>query len=89
MQNKGAIRLFAILLALVSLYQLIFTFQTRQVEKQAEVYAKQHGGDDPDLVSEFRFNYLDSMKNEVVYNFLFGLREYTYQECKELSLIHI
>jgi len=86
MQNKGAIRLFAILLALVSLYQLIFTFQTRQVERQAEVYAKQHGGDDPDLVSEFRFNYLDSMKNEVVYNFLFGLREYTYQECKEREI---
>lgn len=86
MQNKGAIRLFAILLALVSLYQLIFTFQTRQVEKQAEVYAKQRGGEDPDLVNEYRFNYLDSMKNEVVYNFLFGLREYTYQECKEREI---
>ncbi|MGQ1888940.1 protein translocase subunit SecDF [Thermophagus sp. OGC60D27] len=86
MQNKGAIRLFAILLALVSLYQLIFTFHTRDVEKQAEEYALQRGGNDPSLISQYRFNYLDSMKNEVVYNFLFGLRKYTYQECKEREI---
>lgn len=86
MQNKGAIRLFAILLALVSLYQLIFTFHTREVEKQAEEYALKRGGSDPNLISQYRFNYLDSMKNEVVYNFLFGLRKYTYQECKEREI---
>jgi SecD/SecF fusion protein len=86
MQNKGAIRLFAILLALVSLYQLIFTFQTRRVENQAQQYAEQRGDDDPMLVSEYRFQYLDSMKTEVTYNFLFGLREYTYQECKEREI---
>lgn len=83
MQNKGAIRLFAILLALVSLYQLIFTYHARRVENQAEEYAEARGGDDPAKVSDYTFQYLDSMKNEVVYDFLFGLREYTYQECKE------
>ena len=83
MQNKGAIRLFAILLALVSLYQLIFTYHARRVETQAEEYAEARGGDDPSKVSDYTFQYLDSMKNEVVYDFLFGLREYTYQECKE------
>ncbi len=86
MQNKGAIRLFAILLALVSLYQLIFTFQARRVENQAQEYAERRGGDDPNLVSDYRFQYLDSMKNEVAYNFLFGLREYTYQECKQREI---
>lgn len=86
MQNKGAIRLFAILLALVSLYQLIFTFQTRRVENDAEEFAQQKAGDNSELVSEYRFQYLDSMKSEVVYNFLFGLREYTYQECKEREI---
>ncbi len=86
MQNKGAIRLFAILLALVSLYQLIFTFQTRRVENDAEEFAQQKAGDNPEMVSEYRFQYLDSMKSEVVYNFLFGLREYTYQECKEREI---
>ncbi|MFO7999946.1 MAG: protein translocase subunit SecD, partial [Marinilabilia sp.] len=83
MQNKGAIRLFAILLALVSLYQLIFTYHARRVEADAEEYAQERGGDDPSEVSDYTFQYLDSMKNEVAYNFLFGLRDYTYQECKE------
>jgi SecD/SecF fusion protein len=86
MQNKGAIRLFAILLALVSLYQLIFTFQARRVENNAEEVAQQKAGENSELVSEYKFQYLDSMKSEVVYNFLFGLREYTYQECKEREI---
>jgi SecD/SecF fusion protein len=40
MQNKGAIRLFAILLTLVSIYQLTFTFITNSVEKQARSFAQ-------------------------------------------------
>ena len=39
MQSKGAVKLFAILLALVCLYQLSFTFVTRSVEKDARNYA--------------------------------------------------
>lgn len=74
MQNKGAIRLFAILLALVSLYQLSFTFFTKRAEKAAKEYAM---GD-----AEKEFAYLDSLANEPVYNFLF-LKKYTYMECKE------
>ena len=67
MQNKGAIRLFAILLALVSLYQLIFTFQARRVENKAEEIAQQKAGDNPELVSEYRFQYLDSMKLSLIH----------------------
>ncbi|TRX65790.1 protein translocase subunit SecDF [Carboxylicivirga sp. M1479] len=78
MQNKGAIRLFAILLVLVSLYQLMFTFQTRRVENVAKEMA---GGD-----AEKEFAYLDSIKNETVYNFLWVARKYTYQECKEREI---
>lgn len=37
MQNKGLIRTFAILLALVCVYQLTFTYKARQVERNAEV----------------------------------------------------
>ncbi len=73
MQNKGAIRVFAILLTLVSLYQLIFTYQTKKVEEEAKEIAL----GDP----QAEINYLDSIKNESVYNFL-GIRKYTYQECK-------
>ena len=40
MQNKGAITLLAIALALVSLYQLSFTWKTNRVEKVAREYAQ-------------------------------------------------
>ena len=36
MQNKGAITLLAVALALVSLYQLFFTYKTNQVENAAK-----------------------------------------------------
>lgn len=40
MQNKGLIRVFAILFGLVSLYQLSFTYFTNSVEDKAEVFAE-------------------------------------------------
>ncbi len=73
MQNKGAIRFFTILLAIVSVYQLLFTVFAQKVEKDA---SKAANGD-----VQIERSYLDSMKGEVVYNVLF--RKYTYQECKE------
>ncbi|KAF0128883.1 MAG: hypothetical protein FD155_2894 [Bacteroidetes bacterium] len=39
MQNKGAIKVFAIALAIVSLYQLSFTFVSGRVERKAASYA--------------------------------------------------
>lgn len=42
MQNKGAIRLFAILLALACIYYLLFTYITRGVENEAKQYARQY-----------------------------------------------
>lgn len=85
MQNKGAIRLFAILLALVSLYQLTFTYYTRKVEKNAKVYAQERAGGNQELVRGYEFAYLDSISNETVYNFLW-IRKYTYQECKNREI---
>ncbi len=73
MQNKGAIRFFTIVLALVSVYQLLFTVFTQKVERNAREFAN---GD-----VRIERSYLDSMKGEVVYNVLF--KKYTYQECKE------
>ena len=78
MQNKGAIRLFAIALALVCVYQLTFTYFAREVRKDAVDYAQ------GDPVKE-KF-YLDSIEGQPVYNFLFGLRKYTYKEVKELEM---
>ena len=73
MQNKGAVRTFAILLALVCLYQLSFTYFTKKAESDAKAYAA------GDPAKEYA--YLDSLANEPIYNFLF-LKEYTYRECK-------
>ncbi len=77
MQNKGAIRLFAILLALICVYQLMFSFKANQVEKAAKAFGK---GD-----KQKEQTYLDSMSSEVVYNLL-GIRKYTFKEVKALEL---
>lgn len=77
MQNKGAIRIFAILLGLICVYQLMFSFKANQVEKAAKAYAK--GDKQKEQV------YLDSMQSEVVYNLL-GIRKYTFKEVKALEL---
>ncbi len=77
MQNKGAIRLLAITFALVSLYQLSFTFKTKSVENDAREFA---GGD-----IQKEQAYLDSIAGESVYNF-FGIKKFTYKDCKELEL---
>jgi len=39
MQNKGLIKLFALMFGLVSIYQLSFTFKANQVEDNAAKYA--------------------------------------------------
>lgn len=77
MQNKGAIKFIAIALALVCVYQLSFTYVTKQVEKKAKAYAKND--------SKKEFFYLDSVSTETVYNFLW-VRKYTYKECKEREI---
>lgn len=76
MQNKGAIKFLAGILAIACLYQLSFTFVTRSVEKMARTQAN---GD-----ASVESAYLDSMKSESVYNL--GFIEYTYAECKEKEI---
>jgi SecD/SecF fusion protein len=76
MQNKGAITILAIALAIVCIYQLSFTFVTRKVERNADRIS---GGD---VLA--RQVYIDSISSEVVYNIL--VRKYTYRECKEKEM---
>ncbi len=76
MQNKGVIRLFAIVFALACLYQLSFTYVTRSVEGDAEAYA----AGDPEL----KESYLDSMRNQTVFNVFFD--KYTYDDVKEKEI---
>jgi len=77
MQNKGAVKLFAIVLGLVCIYQLTFTFFAARVESKAKEYA----GNDMNKEQA----YLDSIKNKVVYNFI-GLQKFTYMDCKERQI---
>ncbi len=77
MQNKGVIFTFAILLAAVCVYQLSFTWKSKQIEKHAVEYAQ--GSPDKE------YHYLDSISGEVVYNFL-GLKKFTYKDVKELEI---
>lgn len=78
MQNKGALKFLAIMLAIACAFQLSFTFVSRGVQKDALTYANGN--------VEKESQYLDSMKSEVVYNL--GLFKYTYSECleKEINL---
>src|SRR6185295_5132117 len=71
MQSKGAVKLFAILMALVCLYQLSFTWVTKHVESKAKEFAK----GDPAKEKA----YLDSVSTLEAYP-VFGT---SYKKCKE------
>ena len=85
MQNNSLIRVFGILFALVSIYQLSFTFITSNVEKQAETYAMQTVSEDVLNYLEVRDqkanSYLDSIGN----NKLYGFTSYNDAKDKELN----
>ena len=88
MQNKGLVRLFAILFGIVSIYQLSFTFITGKVEKEAEVYAvSKIDASQEDYVAKREAEearYLDSLGNQTVFDL--GLTSFTYNEIKEREL---
>ena len=79
MQSKGALKLFTILLVIGCIYQLSFSFVTRNVEKAAAEYAATF--DESEQATKEAY-YLDSIQNQPVYSFL-GLKDFTYKECKE------
>ena len=70
MQNKGLIRVFAILFGLVSLYQLSFTYFTNKAEDEASAYAeRQVSNTEEDYVDrrgEIERRYLDSIGNDPI-----------------------
>ena len=83
MQNKGLIKLFALLFGLVSIYQLSFTFKANQIEDKAEQIAKSKF-DNYDAINAEEVRYLDSLGNTEVYNL--GLKNFTYNEVKENAM---
>lgn len=88
MQNKGLVKLFAILFGLVSIYQLSFTYIASRVEGKAVKFAEETV---PSSVPDYNLKreqvqskYLDSLANETVYNI--GIAKYTYKEVKDREL---
>lgn len=71
MQNKGLIKVFAILFGLVCIYQLSFTFIASNVQDDAEEFAKQQVGTDVEDYSVKRdlvqARYLDSIGDEEIF----------------------
>jgi len=71
MQNKGLIKLFAVLFALVSIYQLSFTFIASNVETEAEAFAESEIPESVENFTQERNNaaeqYLDSIGNESIF----------------------
>ena len=76
MQNKGLIRTFAILFGLICAYYLSFTWVNNKIVNDAEVYAN------GDAIKTT--NYLDSVANLPVANYLFT--EYTYNEVQNKAI---
>ena len=86
MQNKGLVKLFAVLFGLVSIYQLSFTFKNNAIEKEAsELAASKFDTSAEDYaqnVKEYEVNYLDSLASSKEKVFLGN----TYTEVKENSM---
>jgi len=84
MQNKGLIKIFAILFGLVCIYQLSFTFIASGVESDAEAFAKQKIGTNVEGYSVLRdveeSRYLDSIGNNDI---IAGI---TYNSAKDKEL---
>ncbi|RTY65302.1 protein translocase subunit SecDF [Flavobacterium sp. LB2P53] len=76
MQNKGLIKFFAILFALVSIYQLSFTFVASKIKNDAKSFA----GGNPDKEAK----YLDSIGKEKVFSL--GFTNFTYNEVSDKQI---
>ncbi|MFG6686424.1 protein translocase subunit SecDF [Mariniflexile sp. HNIBRBA6329] len=88
MQNKGLVKIFAVLFGLVSIYQLSFTFKANQIEKTAqEVAINKIPESDPDYRakrSAEEANYLQSVATDTVFNI--GIAKFTYNDVKEKAM---
>ncbi len=74
MQNKGFVTLLAVLLALVCVFYLSFSFVTKHFESKAEQIAAVEG----EAAGQ---HYLDSLSNEPVYMGVWSLKE-----CREMGI---
>ena len=82
MRNKGLIIGLTIIVTLLSIYYMSFTYVAQGIQEDAMEQSKDSSG----VVNTFKKqSYLDSLYDEPVYNFL-GMTSYTYKEVKEMEL---
>ncbi len=101
MQNKGAIKLFAILLALSCIFYLSFTWITRGVEQDAADYGRQYASsatiskaarDFASGDSSRERHYIDSIAIKKTDEYLDSMKKvkvyamYTYEDCKQKEI---
>ncbi len=73
MQGNGLIKVFLVLLILVSFLQIFYMLPTRKVEKNAAEYAEQYVASNPNMDPyearrEAKFTYLDSISSENIFS---------------------
>ncbi len=76
MRNSGILKVLTVVLVLVCLFELLFTFKTKEVENSALADSKNNP-------EKYR-SIIKSKEGEVVLDFLGA--EYTYKECKEREI---
>ena len=101
MQNKGAIRLLAILFAFVSIYQLSFSFFTAKTEQKAVEYSQssavyEDAAQLASITGRPENVLIDSLMNRAEHYYLdsmnnevvypLGIIDYTYKDCKEREI---
>lgn len=85
MQNKGLIKLFAILFGLVSLYQLSFTYFASNVENDAKEYAQARADEnDGKELARFEKKYIDSVANKDILDL--GVTSFSYNDIRDKEL---
>lgn len=82
MKNKGFVIFLTILISLLCVYYLSFTYIAQGINEDATDATRNEDGT-VNVVEKQR--YLDSIWNEPVYNYL-GIADYTYKEIKETEL---
>ncbi len=91
MKNQGVVKVFTVILAIVCLYHLSFTFVSNGVESDAEEFAIEQAanytGDEDgkdSVIKEIKKKYLDSISGKTVYDLL--ITDYSYLKVKEREL---
>lgn len=91
MQGKGLIRFFAILIAVVCLFQYFLMWQTNKIEAKADEYAQVVATGEDGSVERYlsekagKSKYLDSISQDTVFRIPL-LANYTYNDLKDATL---